>query len=115
LHMLVWLVLDQSLNLANMIEDVPESPYIILGILAYLLLIPLAVTSTAGMMRRLGKSWFSLHKVIYLVGILGVVHFFWLTKLDYVEPLIYAVLLSILLAFRWPMFKKMFQAFSEKA
>ena len=114
LHMLVWLVLDQSLNLANMIEDVPESPYIILGILAYLLLIPLAVTSTAGMMRRLGKSWFSLHKVIYLVGILGVVHFFWLTKLDYVEPLIYAVLLSILLAFRWPMFKKMFQAKRER-
>lgn len=107
-HMLVWLVLDQSLSLDNMLEDVPESPYIILGILAYSMLIPLALTSTAGMMRRMGKSWFTLHKIIYLVATFGVIHFFWLTKLDYIEPMIYAVLLSILLAFRWATIKAIF-------
>lgn len=109
-HMLVWFVLDQSFSLDNMMEDVPESPYIMLGILAYSILIPLAVTSTAGMMRRLGKSWFTLHKAIYLVATIGVIHFFWLTKLDYVEPLICAVVLSILLAFRWSMLKAMFMS-----
>jgi len=110
LHMLVWLVLDQSLSIDNMLEDVPESPYIILGIIAYSCLIPLAVTSTAGMMRRLGQSWIALHKLIYLVATLGVIHFFWLTKLDYIEPLIYAILLSILLAFRWSTLKAMFMS-----
>lgn len=108
LHMMVWLVLDQSLSLDNMVEDIPESPYIILGITVYVLLIPLAVTSTAGMMKRLGTAWFTLHKLIYLLAVLGVVHFFWLTKLDYSEPLIYAVVLACLLAFRWPMIKTLF-------
>lgn len=108
LHVLVWLVLDQSLSLDNMIEDVPASPYIILGMLAYSMLIPLAATSTSRMMRRLGKSWFTLHKTIYLVAILAVIHFFWLTKLDYIEPLVYAFILFILLAFRWQKIKRIF-------
>jgi sulfoxide reductase heme-binding subunit YedZ len=93
-----------------MINDVPESPYIILGLLSYCLLTSLAVTSTAGMMRRLGQRWFTLHKVIYAIAIMGVVHFFWLTKLDYVEPLIYAFLLTILFALRWSTFKNMLLA-----
>jgi len=105
-HLLVWLVLDQSLSLDNMLEDVPESPYIMLGLSAYLMLIPLAITSTAGMVRRLGKLWVLLHRTVYLIAIMGVVHFFWLTKLDYTEPLIYAALLVILLMFRWQMLKK---------
>jgi len=79
LHLLVWLVLDQSFSLDNMIEDVPESPYIILGLAAYIMLMLLAVTSTAGMMRRLGRKWDSLHKLVYVIAIAGVVHFFWLT------------------------------------
>lgn len=108
MHLLVWLVLDQSLSIDNMLEDVPESPYIILGLLAYLLLICLAVTSTVGMMRRLGNSWFALHKFIYVIAVMGVVHFFWLTKLNYSEPIIYAVLLAVLLAFRWPVIKEIF-------
>jgi len=108
MHMLVWLVLDQSLSIDNMLEDVPESPYIILGLLAYFLLIPLAATSTAGMMRRMGNSWFTLHKLIYLIALMGVIHFFWLTKLDYIEPLIYALVLSGLLAFRWQVIKRIF-------
>ncbi|PCI70920.1 MAG: sulfoxide reductase heme-binding subunit YedZ [Piscirickettsiaceae bacterium] len=108
LHLCVWLVLDQSLSLDNMLEDVPESPYIILGLSAYCLLIALAVTSTAGMMRRMGKMWFTLHKLVYAIAIMGVVHFFWLTKLDYTEPLIYAILLALLLAFRWQTLKALF-------
>ncbi|MEO1889385.1 MAG: protein-methionine-sulfoxide reductase heme-binding subunit MsrQ [Cycloclasticus sp.] len=110
MHLLVWLVLDQSLSIDNMIEDVPESPYIILGLLAYSMLISLAVTSTAGMMRRLGSAWFTLHKLVYLIAVMGVVHFFWLTKLDYIEPLIYAAVLSILLAYRWPTIKSLFSS-----
>jgi len=108
LHFAVWLVLDQSLSLDNMLEDVPESPYIILGLLAYSMLCALAVTSTAGIMQRMGKSWFTLHKLVYLIAIMGVVHFFWLTKLDYAEPIVYAMLLSVLLAFRWHIIKGIF-------
>jgi sulfoxide reductase heme-binding subunit YedZ len=107
-HMMVWLVLDQSLSLDNMLQDIPESPYIILGLTAYSLLIPLAITSTAGMMRRLGRRWTVLHRTVYLIAIFGVIHFFWLTKLDYQEPLIYALILSVLLAFRWRILKAIF-------
>ncbi|MEH6503256.1 MAG: protein-methionine-sulfoxide reductase heme-binding subunit MsrQ [Cycloclasticus sp.] len=107
-HMMVWLVLDQSLSLDNMLQDIPESPYIILGLTAYSLLIPLAITSTAGMMRRLGRRWTVLHRAVYLIAVFGVIHFFWLTKLDYQEPLIYALILSILLAFRWRILKAVF-------
>lgn len=114
-HMMVWLILDQSLSIDNMIEDVPESPYIMLGLFAYLMLIPLAITSTAGMVRRLGKSWVSLHRTVYLIAIMGVVHFFWLTKLDYTEPLVYAALLVILLMFRWKILKRVLLFNESKA
>ena len=107
-HLMVWLALDQSLSLDNILEDVPESPYIMLGLFAYVMLIPLAATSTAGMMRRLGKSWVRLHRTIYFIAAMGVVHFFWLTKLDYTEPLIYTALLVILLMFRWQILKRAF-------
>jgi len=106
-HLLVWLVLDQSLSIDNMLQDVPESPYIILGLFAYIMLIPLAITSTAGMMRRLGKLWVPLHGTIYLIATMGIVHFFWLTKLDYTEPLIYTALLLIFLMFRWQILKRL--------
>jgi len=107
LHLLVWLVLDQSLSLDNMLYDVPESPYIMLGLLAYLMLLPLAITSNLASMRALGAKWQSLHRVVYLVAILGLVHFFWLTKLDMSEPLIYTAVLIVLLAFRWAYFKRL--------
>lgn len=106
MHLMVWLVLDQSLSTDNMLQDIPESPYIILGITAYCLLLPLAFTSTASMMRRLGRHWSSLHRLIYLITVLGVTHFFWLTKSDYKEPIIYAVIALVLLAFRWPIIKR---------
>jgi len=107
LHLLVWLVLDQSLSLDNMFYDVPESPYIILGLLAYMMLLPLAITSNLASMRLLGTKWQSLHRLVYLIALLGLVHFFWLTKLDISEPLIYAFVSVVLLAFRWPYFKRL--------
>jgi len=106
LHLLVWLVLDQSLSLDNMLYDVPESPYIILGLVAYTVLLLLAITSNLAAMRLLGAKWQSLHRLVYVIAVLGLVHFFWLTKLDNSEPLIYAVILVVLLAFRWPYFKR---------
>jgi len=112
LHALVWLVLDQSLSLDNMLNELPESPYIILGFIAYLMLWPLALTSNIIAMRALGSKWHSLHRSVYVIAVLGLVHFFWLTKLDSTEPLIYATVLAFLLMFRWPLFKK--SLFSEK-
>jgi len=107
LHLLIWLVLDQSLSLENMLYDVPESPYIILGLLAYMMLLPLALTSNLASMRLLGPNWQTLHRSVYLIAVLGLIHFFWLTKLDNTEPIIYALVLGVLLAFRWPIIKRL--------
>jgi Predicted membrane protein len=107
LHLLVWLVLDQSLSLENMLYGVPESPYIILGLLAYTMLLPLALTSNLASMRLLGQNWQALHRTVYLIAVLGLIHFFWLTKLDNTEPIIYALVLGVLLAFRWPIIKRL--------
>ncbi len=100
LHFLVYAGLDQRFNLRFIVEDVIERPYITLGMTALLLLIPLAITSTNGMMRRLGKRWQKLHRLVYVIGILGVWHFFWQVKLDITEPLIYIAILVLLLGFR---------------
>jgi len=100
LHFLIYLVLDQGLAVAYIVEDIVERPYITLGMTGLLLLIPLAVTSTNGMMRRLGRRWQKLHRLVYVIGILGVVHFFWQVKEDFLEPQIYAAILSALLAYR---------------
>lgn len=100
LHFVIYAVLDQGLALNYIIEDIIERPYITLGITGLLLLIPLAVTSTNGMMRRLGRRWQKLHRLVYLIAILGVWHFYWQVKQDIVEPLIYAGILAILFAVR---------------
>ena len=100
LHFLVYAVLDQGLDLAVIVEDVIERPYITIGMTALLLLIPLAVTSTNGMMRRLGRNWRKLHRLVYVIAVLGVWHFWWQVKADWLEPLLYAAMLAALLAFR---------------
>jgi sulfoxide reductase heme-binding subunit YedZ len=92
--------LDQRVALGPSLEDVVERPYITIGMLALVLLIPLAVTSTNGMMRRLGRRWKKLHRLIYPIAILGVWHFYWQVKLDTLEPTVYAVILAALLGFR---------------
>lgn len=100
LHFTVYLVLDQTLNLDLVLEDIIERPYITLGMTALLLLLPLALTSTRGMMRRLGRRWKKIHWLIYPAAVLGVWHFYWQVKLDTLEPTIYALILALLLGTR---------------
>ncbi len=100
LHFTVYLVLDRALDLATIAEDILERPYITIGMAALVLLVPLAATSTRGMMRRLGRRWKSLHRLVYPIAILGVWHFYWQVKLDTLEPLVYALILAFLLGVR---------------
>ena len=100
LHFLTYAVLDQGLEIALIIEDVIERPYITLGMAGLLMLLPLAVTSTKGMMRRLGKHWQKLHRLIYLIAIAGIWHFYWQVKLDTLDALVYAFILALLLGTR---------------
>ena len=100
LHFLTYAVLDQGLDIAVIVEDVIERPYITLGMTGLLLLIPLAVTSTRGMMRRLGKSWQKLHRLVYVIAIVAVWHFYWQVKLDTLDASVYALILAFLLATR---------------
>jgi sulfoxide reductase heme-binding subunit YedZ len=100
LHFTVYAVLDQGLDFSAIIEDVLKRPYITLGMAGLLMLIPLAVTSTRGMMRRLGKRWQKLHRLVYIIAIAGVWHFYWQVKLDTLEPTVYALVLAGLLGAR---------------
>ena len=100
MHFLVWLVLDQGLNATAIAEDIFLRPFITLGMLALVLLCAMALTSTAGMRRRLGAGWQRLHNGAYAVGILGVWHYWWQVKQDISEPLVYAVVLSLMLGYR---------------
>jgi sulfoxide reductase heme-binding subunit YedZ len=101
LHFLTWLVLDQWLSLSRIVADIAKRPYITVGFAAFLMLVPLAVTSTNGWMRRLGRRWHALHRLIYPAVVLGCVHFWWQVKADWREPLLYAAVVAALLAWRW--------------
>ncbi len=100
MHFLTYAGLDQRFHLPLILEDIAERPYITIGFTALVLLIPLAVTSTNGMMRRLGQRWKKLHRLVYVIVVLGVWHFYWQVKLDTVEPLVYALILAALLGYR---------------
>lgn len=100
LHFTVYAVLDQGLDFSAIIEDVLKRPYITLGMAGLLMLIPLAVTSTRGMMRRLGKRWQKLHRLVYIIAIAGVWHFYWQVKLDTLDATLYALVLAALLGAR---------------
>jgi sulfoxide reductase heme-binding subunit YedZ len=99
-HFTVYLVLDLELNLALVGADIVKRPYITIGFTALLLLVPLALTSTNGMMRRLGRRWQSLHRLIYVIAALAVWHFYWQVKRDVREPLLYMGILALLFAYR---------------
>jgi methionine sulfoxide reductase heme-binding subunit len=99
-HFTIYVVLDLELNWRTLGTDIAKRPYITIGFAALLLLIPLAVTSTNGMMRRLGRRWTKLHRLVYVIAILGVWHFYWQVKRDVREPLIYAGILAVLLGYR---------------
>jgi sulfoxide reductase heme-binding subunit YedZ len=100
LHFLVWLILDQGILWSAIVEDIAKRPFITIGFAALLILTAMAATSTNGMRRRLGKRWQQLHYGAYVVGILGVWHYWWQVKKDFRDPLIYALILAVLLGLR---------------
>ncbi len=100
LHFSIYLLLDQNGRLSDLWQDIVKRPYITIGMLALLALIPLGVTSTAKAQRRLGPDWTRLHRLIYVIAILGVWHFWWQVKKDIREPLLYAGGLTLLLGYR---------------
>jgi sulfoxide reductase heme-binding subunit YedZ len=100
LHFLTYAGLDQRFDFPLIVEDIVERPYITIGMSALLLLLPLAATSTNGMMRRLGRRWQQLHRLIYVIAGLGVWHFYWQVKKDILEPSIYIFILAVLLGYR---------------
>ncbi|MGK0270169.1 MAG: sulfoxide reductase heme-binding subunit YedZ [Cocleimonas sp.] len=100
LHLIGYLWFDQFFDWSEIWFDILERPFITVGMISVVLLTPLAITSTKGFIRRLGKRWKRLHTLIYPISMLAVIHFWWMAKLDKSEPLTYAVLLSILLVER---------------
>ncbi len=101
LHFLTWLVVDQFFDWQAIVKDIAKRPYITVGFSAFFLLLPLAATSTNAMVRRLGAArWQSLHRLVYVIAILGVVHFWWLVKKDIREPALFAMILTVLLGAR---------------
>ena len=101
LHFITYLGPDQNFDVAGMLKDVVKRPFITVGFAAFLLLIPLAITSTAGWIRRLGgKRWQALHRAIYAAAVLGVIHYYWLVKSDIRKPVFYGVLVGVLLLWR---------------
>ena len=105
LHLTVYFWLDQSFQWQAIIEDIVKRPYITLGLTAWLLLLPLALTSNQFSMRLLRKNWKRLHRLVYIAALLVVVHFIWLVKADYAEPVLYLAILLFLLLARTRIFK----------
>jgi methionine sulfoxide reductase heme-binding subunit len=101
LHFTAYLTIDQYFAWAAMLKDIQKRPFITVGFTGFVLLIPLAITSTAGWIRRLGgKRWQLLHRAIYVTAIAGVIHYYWLVKSDVREPLMYGGILTLLMLFR---------------
>jgi len=100
LHFTTYIWLDQFFDLHSMAKDVVKRPFITVGFTAFVLLIPLALTSTQASIRRLGKRWQMIHRLIYVTAVLGVIHYIWLVKKDIRKPVIYASILAVLFAYR---------------
>lgn len=106
LHFAIYIGLDQFFAFGDIAEDILERPYITVGFAAFMLLLPLAITSTTGWIRRLGRRWRQLHRLVYVAAGLGVLHYFWKVKADTREPLLFAGILAVLLLLRLPLFRK---------
>jgi sulfoxide reductase heme-binding subunit YedZ len=100
LHFFTYIWLDQFFDLQSITKDVVKRPFITVGFTAFVLLIPLALTSTQASIRRLGKRWQRIHRLIYVTAVLGIIHYIWLVKKDIRKPVIYATILSVLLGYR---------------
>lgn len=107
LHMLTYVVLDQFFGWSYIVEDIVERPFITIGLLAWLILLALALTSTSGWIRRLRKNWQRLHRLVYVAAIAAGVHFLWKVKADTREPLVFLSIIAVLLAIRaWAPWKR---------
>jgi sulfoxide reductase heme-binding subunit YedZ len=110
LHLLTYVWFDQYFVVADILRDIIKRPFITLGMLCWLLLLPLAVTSNQAMIKRLKKNWARLHKLVYLIAVVGLIHHIMMIKADYQQPLILGAVLTVLFASRWfiaqPRFKK---------
>ncbi|ABF40011.1 Ferric reductase-like transmembrane subunit [Candidatus Koribacter versatilis Ellin345] len=107
LHFLTYIWLDKFFDMHEIVKDVYKRPFITAGFTAFVLMIPLALTSTKGWIRRLGKKWTALHRLIYGTALAGVVHYIWLTKRDEAKPFMYAVILAALMLWRaWAWWEK---------
>ena len=100
LHVMTWSVLDWFFDWQSMGADIVKRPFITMGMTTFVLLLPLAITSTTGWIRRLGRRWQQLHQLAYVAGITAVVHFWWVVKADFREPRLWALALSVLFGFR---------------
>lgn len=100
-HFSIYFILDQQLDLAAIVADVFERPYITAGSVAFLILLPLAITSNRAMVKRLGKKWQSLHRWVYIAACAAVVHYVWLAKGDRIEPFVYLAIVMVLLIIRF--------------
>jgi len=114
-HLLNFVGLDYGFDLGFILQDgLPTKPYIVVGLLAFLILLPMAITSTKGWQRRLGKNWKQLHKLVYVAGVAVIVHFFWIAKAaDDWEPALYGIILSALLILRVPTLRKRIVAWRQ--
>ena len=101
LHLLTFVWLDYAFDLSFILDGIVEQPFVLVGTVAFLLLVPLAITSTKGWQKRLGKRWKALHKLSYLIIVLALIHFIWLVKNVYIEPGIYAAIVGLLFLARW--------------
>jgi len=100
LHLLTWVVIDKFFDFPEMLADIAKRRFITVGMLAFVLMIPLALTSTQKAIRRMGKRWVKLHRLIYFSAIAGVIHYWWLVKADITLPRMYALILAGLLLYR---------------
>jgi sulfoxide reductase heme-binding subunit YedZ len=108
LHLLTFVWLDYGFVLPLIVEEIVARRYALVGFIAFLLLVPLALTSNKYSMKRLGKNWKKLHTLVYLIGVLAVVHYIWLVKNAYTQPLIFAAIVAALLIIRLPAVKQFF-------
>ncbi|MEZ4517326.1 MAG: protein-methionine-sulfoxide reductase heme-binding subunit MsrQ [Chloroflexota bacterium] len=108
LHLLTFVWLDYAFVFPLIVEEIVKRRYALVGFAAFLLLVPLALTSNRYSMKKLGKNWKKLHTLVYLIGILAVIHYVWLVKNAYTQPLIFATVLATLLIIRLPAIKQFF-------
>ena len=97
LHVFTFLLFDHSFNWLSIFEDIIERPYITVGFVGFILMIPLAITSFQHLQKRMGKRWLLLHRAVYIIAIMGVIHYWWLVKADVLQPFLYFTVLMLLL------------------